>query len=206
MAEQTKTQREIEQLVTNGLGYDTRTRYVEENSGQFSIASYSQIHDTPESLRAHLGELDAKTNPSRALNDLIKTYKDLAIDMAELPYTGAIGIVLSNSHITYHPHIIEKEKLSNNFRIPELPKREKPYRENSPTPGNEPKYILQNKPSLSEINPSPITTSELMAEVERQAREKRRQKQQVGGRDEREEAKRKKCPGPTPQDPLPGFF
>jgi hypothetical protein len=85
--EPTALQKQIEMAVTNGLGYDTGTQYVERKPDQLiSLANDSQIHDTPEGLRIHLAELDSKTNPSRRLNDLIKTYKRLAVDMAELPY------------------------------------------------------------------------------------------------------------------------
>ncbi len=75
--EPTALQRQIENIVTNGLGYDTRTQYVERKPDQlFSLANNSQIHDTPEGLRIHLAELDARTKPSIRLNELIPTYKN----------------------------------------------------------------------------------------------------------------------------------
>lgn len=89
--ESTALQTQIEMAVTNGLGYDTRTQYVERKPDQLiSLVNNSQIHETPEGLRIHLAELDSRTNPSRRLNDLIKTYKKLAVDMAELPYREII--------------------------------------------------------------------------------------------------------------------
>jgi hypothetical protein len=89
--EPTAFQKQIEMVVTNGLGYDTRTQYVERKPDQlFSLANDSQIHDTPEGLRIHLAELDSRTNPRGRLNNLIKTYKQLAVNMAELPFMEVI--------------------------------------------------------------------------------------------------------------------
>ena len=95
--EPTQTQKDIEMAVTNDLGYNTRTQYVERKSNFFKlITSDSKIHDTPKGLEIHLAELDARTNPSKRLNDLIKTYKQLAVDMAELPYMGIADEVKSD--------------------------------------------------------------------------------------------------------------
>lgn len=85
--ESTQIQKDIEMIVTNGLDYDTRTQYVKIKPDQLiTIVQDHKIHDTPEGLRIHLAELDARTNPSRRLNDLITTYKQIAVDMTKLPY------------------------------------------------------------------------------------------------------------------------
>ena len=86
--EPTEIQKTIEDNVTNGLGYESRTQYVTMKSDQLfeGIARDSQIHDTPEGLKIHLAEMDARINPSERLRSIIKAYKQVAVGMAELPY------------------------------------------------------------------------------------------------------------------------
>ncbi len=91
--EQTPLQKQIEKTVTNGLGYDTSTQYTDPNSYD-SIHKYNliigsplhNIHNTPEGLRIHLAELDQRTNPSFHLEELIKLYKKLVVDIENLPF------------------------------------------------------------------------------------------------------------------------
>lgn len=100
--EPTALQKQIEMKVTNGLGYDTRTQYYDKkkqydkiiqsakkNPDQLAVSLYClyrlyhldndlRIRSTPEGLRIHLAELDARIKPNKKLNDLIKAYKIMA--------------------------------------------------------------------------------------------------------------------------------
>lgn len=75
---QIKIQESIEKTVTNGLGYEPRTSYLEEFHPTYSDPSVpeSVIKNTVEGLKTHLGELDLKINPDdESLRDLVGQYK-----------------------------------------------------------------------------------------------------------------------------------
>lgn len=88
--EPTPIQKQIEMAVTNGLGYDTTTKYVKRQPLQVRWVSDSDIKNSNEGVQIHLAELDARINPSARLNGIIEDYKELAIRMAEFGWMEMI--------------------------------------------------------------------------------------------------------------------
>ena len=97
----TDFQKQIELIVTNGMGYlnGASQHFLKTNKGTDSVLSFSEaekeihqfLHDyrrcTPEQLRCHLAEMDFKTNPNQRLGLIINQYKSL------VKYIGEMGWV-----------------------------------------------------------------------------------------------------------------
>jgi len=84
----TEIQRQIERNVTNGLGYNSRTVFVDEYPrGIRSVPNYSGIDITDEAvrstllgLRTHLLHLDAIVSGNLRLHEAVGLLKQIAID------------------------------------------------------------------------------------------------------------------------------
>ncbi len=84
----TEIQRQIERNVTNGVGYNPRTVFIDEYPrGIRSVPNYSGIEITDEAvrstllgLRAHLLHLDAIVSGNLRLHEAVGLLKEIAID------------------------------------------------------------------------------------------------------------------------------
>jgi len=92
--ESTDFQKQIERNVTNGLGYDSRTTYVEkEDKLLIGFIKPSNIKNSHEGLKIHLAEMDNAINPSQRLTDIISQYKQVARDIESLPYMQIVDSI-----------------------------------------------------------------------------------------------------------------
>ncbi len=73
--EPTPMQRNIEMLVTNGIGYDSQTSYFNRDKKLGVYANDSTMHGVHEGLMVHLAELDAKTYQKGVSLKLVESIK-----------------------------------------------------------------------------------------------------------------------------------
>ncbi|MBR9691795.1 hypothetical protein GOV06_03325 [Candidatus Woesearchaeota archaeon] len=80
--EPTPRQKQIEMIVTNGLGYDSRTTYQEKNPDLFfspGLLGDSDIKNTHEGLHAHLAEMEHRVDPNKVSEKVVDLYRELAV-------------------------------------------------------------------------------------------------------------------------------
>jgi hypothetical protein len=83
----TKLQEQIEMLVTNGLGYQTKTDFLDIPPEEvFDSSIYQRIWESVDAYEVHLLELNNRINRDGRLDILIEKYKRAIVNKAELSY------------------------------------------------------------------------------------------------------------------------
>ena len=112
----TEVQERIEQMLTNGLGYDSRTDFGSCDNQKLIILD--NLHDSSVGLGVHLTDMSQRTNPGKSLGQIAE---DHARRVAELSYTKIfeklVELGLNKGDRSYR--LVKNYKIQDNFKGPD---------------------------------------------------------------------------------------